>query len=199
MDWGSIEWPKLLAAALVGWLFNEASHVIRLRREERRAIGRLLSDLIIIRRHILSVKEIVKRIRELNKFSPQEELFFQIAIDQIFPKDEGLQSRYEESSKIVIGIKPLLGFELIAQGQLLQVISRLKEISAINEETADLWEEVGGHLEDTSQLEELINMLAWSHGWQTWLKVKRHVREPLRELPENLVETLKREADKKTK
>ena len=76
MDWSSVEWPKLLAAALVGWLFNEASNVIRMRREERRAIGRVVSDLIIIRRHILAVKEMVKKVRELQQFSPRQELFF---------------------------------------------------------------------------------------------------------------------------
>jgi hypothetical protein len=96
---------------------------------------------------------------------------------------------------VVIGVKPLLGFELIAQGQLLGWLSRLKEVSAINEETAALWEEMAEHIEDTSQLDELITKLAWSHGTWTWLKVKRHLRQPLRELPENLVEALKRESD----
>ena len=74
---------------------------------------------------------------------------------------------------MVIGIKPLLGFELIAQGQLLQWLICLKELFATNEETAGLWEELAGHIEDTSQLEELINMLAWSHVEA--LEVKVHV------------------------
>jgi hypothetical protein len=47
-----------------------------MRREERRAIGRVVSDLIIIRRHILAVKEMVKKVRELQQFSPRQELFF---------------------------------------------------------------------------------------------------------------------------
>ena len=37
----------------------------------------------------MALREMVKKIRELNKFSPREELFLQIVIDHIFPKDEG--------------------------------------------------------------------------------------------------------------
>lgn len=196
------DWSKLLpliAAALFGWLFSEGSNVIRLRREEHRAIGRALSDLIIIRRHILAVKEIVKKVRELNKFSPREQLFFQIAIDLFIPKDEGLQSRYEESMRVMTGIKPLLGYELVSQGQLLSTMGTLKQLSATNDDTASAWEELAGHIEDTSYLDDLIIRLAWSHGWRTWFGVKRHLRTPLRDLPENVIELLKREGSKKLK
>jgi hypothetical protein len=194
IGWLSVNWSKpvaLLVAGLFGWLFNETSNVIRLRREERRAIGRALSDLIIIRRHVLAAKKVAKTIRGLTKFSSQEHLYFQIAIDQLFPNDEGLQNRYEESIKVVMGIKPLLGFELAQQRTLIPMLGRLKQISAMSEEASEAWSGLAEHIEDTTNLDELINTLAWYHGWRTWLKVKQHLRTPLMDLPESLMDAMK--------
>lgn len=199
VDWGSVNWSGVLPVLSValGWLLNEFGSALRLRREDRRAIGRLLSDLLVIRREVLAMQAAAKMIREL-PYSPREHLFFQLILAQLSPPDAGFQARFDESVKSVMGVKPLLGFDLVQQSQRLILLERLKQVAAVSDESADAWAEMGPLIEGTSDLDDLINDLAWLHGWRTWLEVRRHTRKPLRELPENLVGLLKAEAEKRT-
>lgn len=85
IDWRSVKWSGLLPllAAGFGWLLSEWGHVIRLHRDERRAIGRVLSDLIIIHRHLIAIKALSDKFRAHTKFTEQQHL--QLAMEAFFP------------------------------------------------------------------------------------------------------------------
>lgn len=198
IDWGSVNWSGVLPVLSIalGWLLNELGQIIRLRREDTRAIGRLLSDLLIIRRDVVAVKAMMQKLRELTEYSPREHLFFQIVLRQLAPPDAGFRARFEESVKSVMGVKPRLGLDLVLQIQQLALIETLKHVAAASDEAANGLGELMGHVEDLPRLDELIRKLAWMHGWRTWIGVRGDLKRPLVDLPEGLIEAIKREAEK---
>jgi hypothetical protein len=57
-----------LLAVAIGWLLNELSSLIRLRREDRRSAGPVLTDLLEIRHKLITLNEAVKEyLKELGK------------------------------------------------------------------------------------------------------------------------------------
>jgi hypothetical protein len=119
-----------------GWLLSEFSQVIRLRRDERRAVGRTLSDLIIIHRHLISLTAMSETLRAHASFNEQEHLQLQIIMEAFYPVLGGLRQRYDESVKVVTGIKPLIGYELAQQSQLPPALTKRRAFAASNEQTA---------------------------------------------------------------
>jgi hypothetical protein len=72
------------------------------------------------------------RARSHTSFSNQEQLYLQIVINSFLPTWDGADKRYAESVKIVMGIKPLLGYELVQQGEVLLLLETLKQLGAMN-------------------------------------------------------------------
>jgi hypothetical protein len=186
-----------LSGALGGWLLSEVSQVIRLRRDERRAIGRALTDLMLIRRHITAAKEVAKMFSQHTTFTPQEQLQAQIVANNFLPDMENLRNRYEESVKVVSGIRPILGFSLNQQDYLLPMIERLRLFAAQDEQSSAAWPALEPHLSDTSALDSIITELAWLHSIKTWYDVRHHLKEPLGPLPPDVENLFKNQPPKK--
>lgn len=192
-----VVWPVIytLSGALIGWLLSEFSQVIRLRREERRAVGRVLTDLMLIRRRITAAKEVAEMFSQHTAFTPQEQLYAQIVTNDFMPDNmENLRKRYEESVKVVSGIRPMLGFSLNQQDYLLPMIERLRMFAAQYEQSSAAWPALEPHLTDTSYLDSIIAELAWLHSFRTWYDVRHHLKETLGPLPADVENLFKKQS-----
>src|SRR5215213_4183762 len=92
-----------LLGILAGWALNEFSGVIKLRREERAAVGRALSDLLTVRRYLHAVKRMTEEAGEIKKLSATEQVYLQLIADYVLPGSEGLQERLNEAVKAISG------------------------------------------------------------------------------------------------
>lgn len=115
-----------------------------------------------------------------------------IALAALFPPDEGLAKRYEESVSLVAGTNRLLGFRLRSQDVVGTLLQRLGTMAM--QESAQAVA-VFSKVEDHSiqqlapHLELLIRELAWEHGWWTWWKTTKRLKHTF-EIPAGFLDSL---------
>ena len=97
-----------LASVLAGWLLHEFSDLFKLQREDRRAVGRVLAELLEVRTRLLDIPRIVEEIRRKVPIAPDDEVMFRQALDSLLPGVEQPQARYNETIDGMAGRLPLL-------------------------------------------------------------------------------------------
>jgi len=175
-----------LVGVVIGWLLKEISEVLRFRREDRRAIGRVLADLMEIRHRLLGVKKVLDEIIERFKIPPQDQLFAKNLMDTFLPSLQNLSKRYEEGVNAIASKDPMLAFQLHSMGLLGPYISHVSSIASMAEESATIWSQVEAQLIELAkpEYERAILKLSRIHSWRTWLYVRRYIRKPLEIPPE---------------
>lgn len=121
-----------LVGVIIGWFLNGISQLLRLRREDRRAIGRALADLMEIRHNLLGVKKISEELIRRFNIPPQDQIVFRNLLDSILPNLESLHKRYEENVNTIASTEPLLGFRLRSKDSLAPALRRLRSIASTN-------------------------------------------------------------------
>jgi hypothetical protein len=109
-----------------------------------------------------------------------------VVLGTLFPPDEGLAKRYEESVSLVSGMNPILGFRLRSQDVVGPLLQQLRTLALQDSpQTVAMFSKVEAHLVHhlSPHLESLIRELAWEHGWLTWWKTRERLKRPL-EMPE---------------
>jgi hypothetical protein len=178
----------LLAVAL-GWLLNELSSLIRLRREDRRTAGPVLTDLLEIRHRLLTLNEAVKEyVKELGKhlqIPPQAQLQFQQYLQTLlqtsFPQAPVFIEQYEEAVSTLARVDPIRAFRLRSQPLIAPFLDWVRSLAASSEPDVRLWNavvepELLGRFKP--HIEELILDVARAHGWLTWWRARRRLAEP---------------------
>lgn len=166
-------------AALLGWLLGQGNELLRIRREEHRAIGRALKTLILVRDHLKAVEVTTGLLKaQLNPESQQLVQFQIFAQTFIRPVAEGLMKSYDEAIDIVSGVKPLLGVRLAKRTELLPMIRRYLELAVQSEQASTLWLNLKEHVSNPSGLDRLIIELAELHGIQTRDDVQSYLKKP---------------------
>ncbi|MFZ0332519.1 MAG: hypothetical protein WBG29_05580 [Candidatus Acidiferrales bacterium] len=178
----------LLAVAL-GWLLNELSSLIRLRREDRRAAGPVLTDLLEIRHRLLTLNEAAKEyVKELGKhlqLSSQAQLQFQQYLRTFlrtsFPQSPLFIEQYEEAVSMLGRVDPIRAFRLRSQPLIAPLLDWLQNLAASTETDTQIWStvfepELLGRFKP--HIEELILDVARAHGWLTWWRARRRLAEP---------------------
>jgi hypothetical protein len=178
----------LLAVAL-GWLLNELSSLVRLRREDRRTAGPVLTDLLEIRHRLLTLNEAVTEyVKELGKqlqLPSQAELRFQqylrTLLQTSFPRSPRFIEKYEEAVSTLARVDPIRAFRLRSQPLITPFLDWLQSLAASIETDAQIWStvfepELLGRFKP--HIEELILDVARAHGWLTWWRARSRLGEP---------------------
>lgn len=200
----------LLAVAL-GWLLNELSSLVRLRREDRRTAGPVLTDLLEIRHRLLTLNEAVREyVKELGKhlqLPSQAQLQFQQYLQTLlqtsFPQSPRFIEKYEEAVSTLARVDPIRAFRLRSQPLIAPFLDWLQSLAASTETDAQIWStvfepELLGKFKP--HIEELILDVARAHGWLTWWRARRRLRQPAlseadKKWISDLIEKLKKAAE----
>lgn len=172
-------WFPVLSLIL-GWLLNELGQLFRLRREERKAFGRAIADLLEIRHELKSFNVIFGEIKKRLPVSPNDEFVARKFLEDFIPQTENLQERYNEAVTLIASIDPLLGFRLRSKDQFKPFLRKLRPLLENDESTKSFIAQFEDKVSDkfAENLEKLILDLAKAHRWKTWWKVRRRFSKP---------------------
>jgi hypothetical protein len=168
-------------AVVVGWLLHELSDKIRLNREDKRAAGKVLAELLDLRRSIRAIPVVLAEVRKRTKIPPEAEpavrSFYSSMISQA---TAGLSERYNKAIDLLAGPLPLLAYELRSKDRLDPVLNQLRAIAAGDPNAPVLLAAIEDKLrsEVLTRMDVLVFKLAWVHGWKTWIRVRWNSRKP---------------------
>lgn len=183
----------VLVGTVLGWLLSQIGQWFVARREEKKAIARVLSELLELRLRLLAIPKVLEILSQHFPIPPDAQTGIRLIFSRLFPFDAEMGQRYGEAVSLVAASNPLLGYRLRSQDLVSPWLDTLREMAANNGASsatafAKLDDELLAHLQP--HFEHLLKELAWMHGSLTWWKVRRQLRRPL-ELPANFSETLK--------
>ncbi len=166
---------------LVGWLLSELSHRRREVASDRRAISRALADLLEIRHQTFGIKAYLDEVTKQFKLPNQIWTVLRPYIESLFPSTDLLQKRYNDAVDCVASANPLLGFRLRSKEELPRYLRTVRQLATQDPSAADIFPTFEARLLDVvkSPLDEIILELARIHGWRTWWRVRKLVREPI--------------------
>jgi hypothetical protein len=189
---------------LGGWLLNELSSLIRLRREDRRLAGPVLTDLLEIRHRITTVNEMTKEyVNEVGKhveIPPQVRLQLQQYFQIQFPQPPQFLEKYEEAVSTLARVDPIRAFRLRDQLLIAPMLTQLQGLASATRTDTAIWisilePELLGKFK--AHIEELILDVARAHGWLAWWRSRRILRKPiLSEADKNWISTIVDKAKK---
>lgn len=186
------EWLGLGGVAL-GWGLNQCGQWLVFRRDERRAIGRALADLLEVRHRLLAIPEALGAMTSKLGMPSDVRTPLKVIFGALFPPDEGLTKRYEESVNLVAGTNPILAYRLRSQDMVGPYLQHLRALAAQDgPQSMALFAAMEDHLlrHLTPHLERLIRELAKRHGWRTQWETNRRLKEPF-EVPEEFWQAIK--------
>lgn len=183
----------VLVGAVLGWLLSQLGQWFVVRREEKKAIARVLSDLLEIRLRLLAIPRITELLSQHFPIPPEGQTAIKIAFERLFPADVDMGKRYGEAVSLVAACSPILGFRLRSQDLASPLLNTLRQLALADSPAAaasltTLEAELMGHLRP--RLERLVREVAWMHSWTTWWGVGRILQRPM-ELPEGFLEAMK--------
>lgn len=163
------------------------------RRDERKGIGRALADLLEIRHRLLAIPKAVEAMSSKLNVPANAQAPLKVAFGALFPPDQGLTKRYEESVNVVAGSNPILAYRLRSQDMVGPFLHQFRAI-ALQEgpQSAAMFSTIEDHLfrHLVPHLEHLIRALARQHGWKSWRETNRRLSEPF-EVPEEFWEAMR--------
>lgn len=174
------EWlpiATLVIGALLGWILNQLGQWFVSRRERRRAVARVLSDLLEIRHRLLAVPRTLEEISKHVQLPPQAHFVLAAVLGNLLPAGK-LAERYNESVNLVASDDPILGFRLRSRDVVFFVLDQLRLVAASDPAATAAWPELESRLMEQviPNLEEVIRHPALRHGWRTYFKARRSIR-----------------------
>lgn len=155
-----------LAGTVLGFGLNEASNLVRARRDERHRLGRVLNELLEIRSHTKMVPTLMETFKSRMPAAMPSAIDF--AMRQVFRNlcsglMQGIQQRYNQAVSEVSGAFPVLAYELRAKDILVPLFSAIApHIPATDTTAVDLWIKMEDEMSRSTLpvLEELIRRVA---------------------------------------
>jgi hypothetical protein len=172
-------------ALVLGWALNEMGASLRLRREDRRAFGPLLTDLLEMRHRLFGLDTALALLRPRLPVPPEALPLLRQLVQKLVPEAPRYRERFEDAVAQVARVNPILAFRLRGQPLALRVLSELRGIAGVDPAASLVWHRIvePGFLDLLkANLEELILEVARAHGWWTWFRAWRRLKKPM-ELP----------------
>jgi len=171
-----------LLAVVLGWFLNEVANLLRLGREDRRAAGPVLTNLLEIRHQLIAFDAFKSALSKELQIPAQAQLQLQVYIRALVPGPPGFIEKYEEAISTLSRVDPLRAFRLRGQPFIGPLLDHLRTLAASDRAGSEFWStafEPKLLAQIKPRLEELILDLAWAHGWRTWWRARRRLREPV--------------------
>jgi hypothetical protein len=155
-----------LAGTVLGFGLNEASYLIRARREDRRLLGRVLNELLEIRNQSKMIPTLMEALR--SRIPAAIPLTADFEIRKMFREAlsgmmQGIQERYNQAVSEVSGAFPVLAYELRAKDVLVPLLRHLGPLVPVTDATAvEFWIKMEEELTRATLpvLEDLIRRVA---------------------------------------
>lgn len=165
----------------LGWFLNEISASIKARREDRRAIGLALTELLEIRRRLLGIPIVTGEIQKRVDLPPNVEVAFRTFFGSILPDINDAQKRLAAATDLVAGRFPLLAVQLRSKGMIGPYLDRLRTMAATGQVPPAFTLGLENQMvqEISADLDGLVIALARLHGFTTWVKVKLRLKKPV--------------------
>lgn len=169
-----------LIGVVVGWFLHEISDAIRRRREDRRAAGQLLAEVLYLRNMLLAIPMTMRQLRKKMQVREQDEPMLRASTAQAMEGTMAeLSERYNRAIDLAAGAYPALAYQLRSKEKLGASFDQVRAIIARNDHIASLVSQLEETIVETSVIPELDNTalkLAWIHGWQTRREVRRTLK-----------------------
>lgn len=169
-----------LIGVAVGWLLHEISDAIRRRREDRRAAGKVLAEVLALRNMLLTFPMTMRRVRNKMQIDQQADSIVRVGMAPIVEREMAeLSERYNRAIDLAAGAFPVLAFQLRSKEHLGAWFNQFRAIMAGNDHLASLISQLEETIVETAvipELDDLALRLARIHGWRT----RREVRSKLK-------------------
>ena len=188
---GLKDWLPLVGV-LVGWFLNQCAQWFVFRRDERKAIGQALADLLLIRHRVLALCKGVESLIKKFNLPPDAQVPISLALAKLLPPDDDMAKRYRDAVTLVSAINPVLGFRLRSQDVIEPLLDRLRAIALQDSsQSVAIFAKLESYLlsQLSPVLEDLIRELARAHGWRTLWKTNRKLKQELT-IPEDFFQQL---------
>ncbi len=169
-----------LISVAVGWFLHELSDTIKVRREDRRAVGKVLAELLEIRHQLFFLPAYLAEIEMLFALPPEIHALIRAKIVEILsPALSRAEERYNDAIDSIKGSLPLLAFKLRGKDLLRHTFNQVRSLVAADATALAAVPKVESALTQEAQpiLDKLLLKIAWIHGFGTWLGVRRQFRE----------------------
>lgn len=163
-----------------GWLWRE-------RQERKRIVACALADLLEVRHRIVSVDIVLRDLRQRVPMPEDVSPVLRVAIDQFFPVDNGLHTRYDSAVSLLAGIDPMLAFSLRSKNTVPTLLATVRSLAQAGGATPQEVESIESSLSDAVErsLNDASLVLALAHSPATARRVKRLISRK-EEMPSEL-------------
>src|SRR5437660_7606482 len=142
-----LDFLRTLLSVALGWLLAEAGLWLRTRREDRRAIGRALANLLLIRERLYMIRIMTQKLQTIVATDAHEILKMQHFLDTFLPDSPGLKEQYEDALKTLSGSRPLLAESLYKQVSL-DAIRNVRQLFLRDRSAAEFLSKIAARMED---------------------------------------------------
>jgi hypothetical protein len=159
-------WTYALAALgalgtfALGFLFNELSTLRKQRREDQRAVGQALTELLEIRHQLTVIPRAIEvlRARIPAPLPAEVDFFIRQFVREKFLDPAALRERYDKAVSAVSGAFPLLAYELRSKDLMAVMLKEVAPLAAADPQSRTLWTRVEDELVRSSVplLDDLI-------------------------------------------
>lgn len=166
---------------ILGWALSELGSLLRLRHEDRRAAGPVLSDLFEIRQTIVALDAWKKEFATHFPIPAQAQLQLQNIVLTLMPTSPNLAERFEEAVSTLALMDPILAFRLRGLPSIGPLPAQLRGLAALKQVDSEFWCGIGEPKMFAiliQPLEESILEVAKAHGWRTWWQARRPLKRP---------------------
>lgn len=171
-----------MLAVILGWALNEMSFLVRSQREDRRAVGPVLKDLLETRHRLFKLDAIMKELGKQFQIPAQAQMQLKQFIHALVPEPPNSIERYEEAVTTLARAEPLLAFRLGNQPLIGRSMDLVRNLASSDQSASEFWVQVGEPellRRIQPDIEELILDVARARGWRTWWYTRELLRKPV--------------------
>lgn len=185
---------------LLGWFLNSFAPIFQERRDNRKALGKAIADLLEIRYDLYARQIAMGELKKIGSLTPNDERVVWGMLSKALPQPPDLSKRYDEAVTLIAGSEPLLGFQLRSKDYISKIGSILTQIetqagqsiSMISEMEAQMYRAAIPHIN------EVVADLSRRHGLFTGFQTRRFLKKEVTmpQEAEDLMSSLKVEIEK---
>jgi len=163
---------------VLGWFLNSLTPYFQEKRDNRRALGKAIADLLEIRNDLYTRRMVMEGLKKIGQLCPSDERNILNRIAKIIPQTDDLSKRYDEAVTLISSSDPLLGFQLRSKDQASKVGSIFSKFEASTEESVKMLAEAEAQINRAAipHVEEVIGDLSRRYGFFSGIRIRRYIK-----------------------